>query len=386
MTANYNKPESNYANLFVPQKGIYALSHSVGPLTLAAKKALDEHYLQPWQDLGGDAWPHWLAQIDDFCEQVALLINCEPSTVCPQSNLGSGFSAFLGALSKREKTEAHPHERNVVLMHRDAFASMGFVVQGLSKTYGLKLVLIESDPNDLDAWTQALEKNQVLACLFTHVHSNTSVKSDVKRLCELAHIFESFALVDIAQSAGIVEIDIEAWDADAVFGSCVKWLCGGPGAGFMQVKASLNRELAPDPVAWFSHKNPFEFDIEHFEFDDSARRFWGGTPSVAPYAMAAASINCMRCLGISNVVTHNHSLRQHLLNSLSANNQNRQLIDKLNQLGGSLCLEAQNAERTHKMLTENQVRFDERNTIFRISLHLTNTLEDAEIIASCFDV
>jgi len=36
------------------------------------------------------------------------------------------------------------------------------------------------------------------------------------------------SLVDVAQSAGVIPIDLRQWAADFVVDSCVKWLCGGP--------------------------------------------------------------------------------------------------------------------------------------------------------------
>ena len=43
----------------------------------------------------------------------------------------------------------------------------------------------------------------------------------------------ALSIVDIAQSAGVIPIDLDAWAADFVIGSSVKWLCGGPGAGYL---------------------------------------------------------------------------------------------------------------------------------------------------------
>ena len=42
-------------------------------------------------------------------------------------------------------------------------------------------------------------------------------------------------------------------------------------------------------VGWFSHAQPFEFDIHNFEYAEGAARFSGGTPSIAPFAGACAS-------------------------------------------------------------------------------------------------
>ena len=370
-----------YKSYFHLPDGVYALAHSVGPLPKVSKLALQEHYLSPWEDLGGDAWPKWLASIDDFCTAIATVINASADEICPQANLASGFTAYLSAIGKLPRNK----NKRKVLMHQDAFASMGFVVIALAESLGLELVLIQGDPNELDAWEGELAKENVLACLITHVHSNTSIKSDVAPLVELAKTHGSYALVDIAQSVGVVPVDVKKWDADAVFGSCVKWLCGGPGAGYMFVKAQQIEELNPDPVGWFSHQNPFEFNISNYVPASTAKRFWGGTPSVASYITACASINMILQIGIENIAQHNFTLKSHLLQKLPITVTIKPSIADLHQQGGSLCIGCEDMESAAAKLTAAGVRFDRRDKVFRISLHIMNSIEDAELIAQCFE-
>lgn len=369
------------ADSFEKPDGIYALSHSVGPMTIAARKAVDEYFFASWAKDGGDAWPSWLGQIDHFCAHIGQVINASQEEVCPQVNLASGFYSFLTAIAKLED---HKH-KNTILMHKDAFASMGFVVSGLAKTFNLKLELIDGSPNCTDTWLKAFEKNQVLACLITHVHSNTSVKSEVATISGIAKAYNAFVCVDIAQSIGIVPIDVKKWRADAVFGSCVKWLCGGPGAGFMYVREALIRQLDPDPVGWFSHENPFEFDISHYIPADSAKRFWGGTPSIAPYVIAGASIKALLEIGLENLVTHNLKLKAAIVNDLPSIEIFESLKTSYRNLGGSLCIGSTDVAHTRQSLIDATVKFDERNSIFRISMHAVNTMEEAAIIAACFN-
>jgi len=369
------------ADYFEKPDGIYALSHSVGPMTIVAKTALNEHYLANWSKKGGDAWPAWLAQTDQFCVRLGHVINAQANELCPQVNLASGFYSFLTAIAKLKSHKG----KNTILMHKDAFASMGFVVTGLAKTFNLKLHLIDSPPNCTEAWIKAFEQHQVLACLITHVHSNTSVKSDVGAISQIAKQFEAFICVDIAQSVGIVPIDVKLWKADAVFGSCVKWLCGGPGAGFMYVKHELISQLNPDPIGWFSHQDPFEFDITHFAPAASAKRFWGGTPSIAPYVIAGASIGSLLNIGLDKVHTHNLRLKSALVGDLPNHEMFECLKNDYMNLGGSLCIGTLNLALTRQQLLEANVKFDERNKIFRISMHAVNTLREASIIAACFN-
>lgn len=376
----------NSASDFIVPSGIYALSHSVGPLPKASKVAIEHHYFEPWRNQGGDAWPAWLMQISAFNQNIAQIVNAKTSEVCPQTNLASGFSSFLSAIAKLPETA----NKRTIVMHQDAFASMGFVVTGLAHSYRLKLLLVKHAANDIQAWRDVCENNDVLACLITHVHSNTSIKSDIPKIVSAIRERTPYICVDVAQSIGIVPIDFAQWQVDAIFGSCVKWLCGGPGAGFMIINECIIEHLQADLLGWFSHDNPFEFDIQHYKNAKDAKRFWGGTPSVSPYVLANASIDVLRRIGLAKIVTHNLKLKETLVNTLDEKsllhgayaNFTRSEINK--NTGGSLCIQSLNTSLTIDKLKENSVRFDQRNGLFRISLHLINTIEDAESIAACF--
>ncbi len=344
--------------------GIYALSHSVGPLTKLGEQYLAEKYLDPLKQTGGDAWPDWLSFMDEFTDALASFLGGRSEDYCPQVNLSAGLTKFLTALPT-------PGQRNKVLMHANAFPSMGFVIQALSAR-GYKLELIPEDRNAIDPQVWADMLNDSIAAVFiTHVYSNTGQQSPVGDLVKLAHDNDCLALVDIAQSAGIIPIDIPSWDADAVFGSSVKWLCGGPGAGYMWINPNRSAELIPQDVGWFSHENPFEFDIRNFKPAPSAKKFLGGTPSVAPYAMALGGIQTLERIGIDTIRSHNLELMQRINPEIDPHNN-----------GGTLCLNlGSQIDRVAQKLKQAGCRFDQRGSSLRLSFHIYNTANEAERIA-----
>ena len=52
--------------------------------------------------------------------------------------------------------------------------------------------------------------------------------------------------------------DLAALGVDFAVGGSVKWLCGGPGAGYLYVRPDLIGELRPSFVGWAGHASPFE--------------------------------------------------------------------------------------------------------------------------------
>ncbi|WP_340678940.1 aminotransferase class V-fold PLP-dependent enzyme [Paraglaciecola sp.] len=352
---------------------MYLLSHSVGCLPKQAERTLSERYLNPWQQQGGNAWPAWLGVIDDFCRELALILNCDSKDICPQSNVSSGLTKYLMAMPLRA-------DKNVILMHASAFPSMGFVAEVLTR-FGYQFALIDEQhcPRDVAVWAEHItDKTAVI--LITHVHSNTGVKSPVAALAKIAHNKNVKVVVDIAQSVGVVPIDLKKWQADCVLGSCVKWLCGGPGAGFMWLEPSQLKHSQPLDVGWFSHADPFEFDIRHFEYAHNAKRFWGGTPNVASYATALGSLQVINQLGVKAIATHNRDLRQKVYTAAAP-----LLLSKheLDHQGGTLCLDFQPAalEVFIEDLKTSGAYFDLRSNVLRLSLHIYNTSEQASQLA-----
>jgi kynureninase len=367
---------AHYADKFTLPDGHYLLSHSVGCMPKAAAQSLHTHYLQTWQQLGGDAWPTWLATIDAFCAELAVLLNAKPEELCPQINVSSAFTKYLQALPT-------PTEKNQILMHASAFPSLGFVAQALAGQ-GYEFTLIDGrlNPADLDVWATHLNKRTAIT-LVTHVHSNTGVLSPVADICRLAHQYQAKVVVDVAQSVGVVPIDVGQWGVDCVLGSCVKWLCGGPGAGFMWLKSSSIQELMPVDVGWFSHEQPFEFDIRHFRYAKSARRFWGGTPCVAPFATALGSLQTINAIGIDLIAKYNRHLREVLYPAFMG------LIDTeldLEHSGGTLCLaiKAQYVDSVKQLLNSKTCFVDQRGSVLRLSPHIYN--DEAAMQALAHDI
>lgn len=354
--------------LFHYPDGTYLLSHSVGCMPVASQQALNAHLLEPWQTRGGDAWPAWLDAIGQFEQQLATLLDADVEGFCPQSNLSSAMVKFLQALPLQNK-------RKTILMHEDAFPTMGFVVTALAPM-GLTLKLLEGDCADLDLWQQAMTED-VAAVLITHVHSNTGRVSPVKDLIALCAERGVFSMLDIAQSAGVMPMSLRDWQPDVVFGSCVKWLCGGPGAGFMWISQDTLAQCQPLDVGWFSHQNPFEFDIRCFTPADSAKRFWGGTPAVAPYVLAQSGIGTLLDIGVQRIHDHNRGLLQQSIDGLSGWLTH---LPVLTHNGGTLCaaFDTRDADRLEPALCAANIRFDRRGDVFRLSWHIYNTSDEVD--------
>lgn len=187
-------------------------------------------------------------------------------------------------------------------------------------------------------------------------------------------------MIDIAQSVGIVPINLIELDADVVIGSSVKWLCGGPGAAYLWINSKILSECEPKDVGWFSHEKPFEFDIRQFRYHPTVLRFWGGTPSIAPYAIAANSIEYFSKLGSHVLQEHN----QDLIDIIAAEFC-EELVSPREPLkrSGTVVLDfGDKQDNVLHALDSANISVDARSTGIRISPHIYNDVFDINNLLS----
>ena len=362
--------------LFPPAKNIYLLSHSIGRMPASAEQALQDSFFSHWKSNGEDIWDHWLATVDGFRSALAGIFNAPANSFCPQSNVSSGLVKVVQSLTPG-------NGKNVIVMCEGDFPSAGFVLQqAKAKGFELKIISRDADVQDIATWDAAMSE-EVHSVFVTHVHYSTSIRVPVEEICALARSRGINSMVDIAQSAGVVPIDFGRWNADVVVGSCIKWLCGGPGAGYLWVNPEFVRQLEPVDVGWFSHANPFEFDINHFTYANDSARFWGGTPSVASYAIATNSIRLINDFGVGEVQRHNQGMIDKLTHSIDPAEIISPTAGK--PRGGTLVINPDNRQAIEAKLKQAGVQYDSRATGLRLSAHIYNSLQEIEVVRECLE-
>jgi kynureninase len=362
------------AEFFVPS-GTYLLTHSVGCQPKGVEAAVNAHFNRTWQTLGGDAWPAWLEIIEHFRNHLASLFNAKANEFCPQVNLSSALNKIIHGLPKRPS-------RNIIVLSELDFPSIGFVAKQATRAgYELRFIKKPQDVTDPKVWEAAIG-NDVQVVLATHVLSNTGQRLPIADIAQTARKNNAYSVIDVAQSAGVIPIDFNEWHADFVIGSCVKWLCGGPGAGFLWAASAIIKDVEPIDVGWFSHADPFEFDIHEFRYANDASRFMGGTPSVLPFVVANVGLKILSEIGVANIADYNQRLIDELITLLP-----EKLIQSptdANTRGGTIIVDLKSASDNDKFSSEfarAKIACDRRSNGFRFSPHIYNTSNDIVTLA-----
>ncbi|MEO2268921.1 aminotransferase class V-fold PLP-dependent enzyme [Pseudoalteromonas sp. YIC-656] len=354
---------------FILPDSTYLLSHSVGRPLKSAQQHFSDTFFAPWEKGQTEPWQQWLSGVNDFTQQLAKLFNSDAKLFCPQVNLSSALTKLVHAHPRLNKAKCK------VLMSEQDFPSMGFALQkSLSEDSEIVFIPASQDVCDANVWQQYLTADIDLVFI-SQVYSNSGKQAPVADILEAARQRGVLSLVDVAQAAGIIPINLASLQPDFMIGSSVKWLCGGPGAAYIWISEAQLPACEPKDVGWFSHENPFEFDIHHFAYHDSALRFWGGTPSVAPYILAAHSIAWFNDYGVEKVRSHNLAMQQLVIEALG------EIVvspTRAEHRSGTLILNlgAQQSQLV-PCLQSAGVSVDERHLGARVSFHLYNDEDDA---------
>lgn len=359
------------ADVFEAPSGRYFLSHSVGLAPRRASAILDESYLSPWRAGDADAWSHWLAAIDGFRGALAPIIGAHADDICPQTNISSALTKIIFSLPERAR-------RKKIVLTEDDFPTVGFVA-AQARRAGYELVFLPGGPRlaDIDAWTPAFH-DDVQLVIATHVFSNSAVKAPVAEIAEKARHRGVFCIIDIAQSAGAVPVSLADWRPDFAVGTSVKYLCGGPGAAYLWTEKETAARVLPLDVGWFSHEAPFEFDIHDFRYAEGAKRFWGGTPSVAPFAAARAGLDVIGAMGVDAIYAHNQALLSRLFAALPARAVLSHAVE--GERGSAAIIAVNDAERASPALAKEGFLHDRRAGGLRLSTHLYNDAEEIDAL------
>jgi cysteine desulfurase/selenocysteine lyase len=131
-------------------------------------------------------------------------------------------------------------------------------------------------------------------------------------ICDRANPAAARVLIDAAQSAPHVALDVQALGCDFLAFSSHKML-GPMGIGVLWARREILEEMPPYQAG---SNMAHEVDVESCELEHAARRFGAGTPNVAGPVGLAAAVRYLESLGRGAVERHEARLTAYALERL----------------------------------------------------------------------
>ncbi len=273
----------------------YLVSHSLGAMPRDVHGSLEE-YARTWETRGIRAWAEgWWDMPLAVGDELAPILGAAPRTVAMHQNVSVCQSLVLSCLRPTA-------ERNRIVYSDLEFPSVMYVHEAHERRGDTEVHLVESPDGMTVPTEQMLEAidERTLLVPISHVLFKSAYLQDAKAIIDRAHEVGAMVLLDTYQAAGIVPIDAAGWDVDFVTGGSVKWLCGGPGAGYLYVAPRLHDVLEPQVTGWMAHEAPFAFEPQH-RYADGIARFLHGSPAVPALYAARCGYRIINEVGIDRI-------------------------------------------------------------------------------------
>ncbi|HEY7731891.1 MAG TPA: aminotransferase class V-fold PLP-dependent enzyme [Gaiellaceae bacterium] len=323
----------------------YLINHSLGAMPAAAADRVVE-YARTWAERGIRAWAEgWWTMPMTVGDQVGRIIGAPPGSTVMHQNVAVAESVVLSCFRPVD-----PH-RNRVVYERANFPSVRYLYQAQPD---LEVVVCE----DEDAILAAIDERTLLVPI-SHVLFKTGEIQDVEPIVRRAHEAGAHVVLDAYQSAGIVPLDVTALGVGFAVGGSVKWLCGGPGNGWLYVRPDLAEQLEPTATGWQAHEQPFAFE-EEMRYAAGAVRFLTGTPNVPAHYAATAGYDLIEEVGVGRIRAN--SLRQTELLISLAEDAGFEVVSPRDQArrAGTVTVAVPEFPAVHRELAERQVLCDFR--------------------------
>lgn len=252
------------------ERTTYLINNSLGAMPASVEDSL-RAYADEWATYGVEAWgSRWFPEVRRVSDLLGSLIGAPPGSVVVHQNVATLTSMVLSALDVR------PDRDRVVLLDVD-WPGHHYLL-GEHARDGLVVEVVPTDgvEVDEDRLLAAIDERTLLVVV-SHVLFRSACIVDVAAVARRAREVGALSLVDGYHAVGHLPVDVGAIGCDLYVGGSVKWLCGGPGVGYLHVRPGL--DLAPREVGWLGHERPFAFARE-WESTAGASGWLGGTPGI----------------------------------------------------------------------------------------------------------
>jgi kynureninase len=273
-------------------------------------------------------------------------------------------------------------KRNKIVYEALNFPSVMYVYAAHAKAAGARIVEVPSADGitvDTGRMLAAIDEETLLVPI-SHVLFKSSYLQDAKTIIEKAHAVGARVVLDVYQSAGTVPLHVTELDVDFAVGGSVKWLCGGPGAGYLYVHPQLRNVLEPQVTGWMAHRAPFAFEPSEMTYAEDIHRFLHGSPAIATLYAAESGYDIINEIGVARIRAKSLRQTSRLIELADEQDWRVNSPRDVAQRGGTVVVDVPHAAAVVQELARREVLVDYRpGAGIRIAPHFYTKDEEVDV-------
>jgi kynureninase len=355
------------------ERSTYLISNSLGAMPRGVYDAM-KGYADTWATRGVRAWEErWWMLAAEVGDEIGALMNAAKGSVSTHQNVTTCQAVVASCFDFRGK-------RNKVVYSDMNFPSVMYFWEA-QQANGARVHMVKTD-DGITVPTQrmidAIDEETLLVPM-SHVIFRSAYIQDAKAIIEKAHKVGAMVVLDTFQSLGTVPVDVQALDTDFACGGVLKWLCGGPGVGYLYVRPDLGKKLEPRLTGWTAHQSPFSFEIGPTRYTDPPYRFMNGTPHIPALEAARPGLKIIQEVGVERIREKSKHQTAKLMALAEKNGWRVNTPRDAEKRGGTVSIDMADSHEVCRELLKRDVLVDWRPKAgVRMSPHFYNTDEEID--------
>jgi kynureninase len=260
----------------------YLDGNSLGRLPLSTISAVNSFMTDEWGPEVVTGWGHWVDEAQptgDLIGRATLGAAAGQVLACDTTSVNF-YQLALAAIHARPG-------RKTIITDAANFPTDRYILDGIAKQFGLKLVLIDNEsvgsaeheritPEILAPYLN----DDVALVTLEVIQYRSGARNDIKSLTDLVRKHGALMLWDASHAVGAIEMDFDKKGVDIAVGCTYKYGNSGPGApAWLYVNKKVQAELQVPIQGWFSQGEQFAMGAD-FERAPGIRGFQIASPSL----------------------------------------------------------------------------------------------------------
>ena len=355
------------------ERTTYLISNSLGAMPRGVHDELAA-FANQWETRGVRAWHEgWWEMSANTGDLLAPLLGVGSGEIAMHQNVSVAAAVFYSCFD-------YPPERNRIVYTELNFPNVMYLAEG-ERRRGAEIVVVPSDDGigvPTERLLAAIDERTRLVPV-SHTLFRSAFVQDAEAIARRCREVGAVLLLDVYQSVGVLPLELAAWGADAAVGGSVKWLCGGPGAGFLWVRPALARELQPALTGWQADEEPFAFRTGPVRLAETPWRFLNGTPNIPALFACRAGYRIVAGVGARRIRERSLQLTSHLIDAAAEAGFEVRTPREPARRAGTVSVWHEQAERLCEGLLRREIMCDFRPRAgIRLSPHFYNTEQECD--------